>query len=60
MCPLWNLSDKEISIPYGAAIAVMDFATTTPVKDKSNREPHWNKRTRIVFEDYVKDLGVGS
>ncbi len=59
MCPLWNLSDKEISIPYGEAIAVMDFATTTPVKDKSNREPHWDKRTRVVFEDYVKDLRSG-
>jgi hypothetical protein len=59
MCPLWNLSDKEISIPYGEAIAVMDFATTTPVKEKSNREPHWDTRTRFIFEDYVKDLRSG-
>jgi len=59
MCPLWNLSNKEITIPYGEAIAVLDFATTTPVTGKSNRAPFWNERTRFIFEDYIKDLRSG-
>jgi len=59
MCPLWNLSDKEISIPYGEAIAVLDFSTTTPVTKNSNRSPLWNERTRFIFEDYLKDLKSG-
>jgi len=59
MCPLWNLSDKEISIAYGEAIAVMDFVTTTPVTKKSNCSPLWNKRTRFIFEDYINGLRSG-
>jgi len=59
MCPLWNLSDKEISIPYGEAIAVMDFSTTTPPTLESNRLPLWNQRSRYIFQDYLKDLRSG-
>ena len=59
MCPLWNLSDKEISIPYGESIAVIDFSTTTPPTADSNRLPLWDHRTRYIFEDYLKDLRSG-
>ena len=30
LCPIWNLSDKDIEIKCGDAIAVMDFEKTTP------------------------------
>jgi deoxycytidine triphosphate deaminase len=59
MCPLWNLSDKEISIPYGEAIAVIDFSTTTSPTVKSNRLPMWDQRSRYIFEDYLKGLRSG-
>jgi len=59
MCPLWNLSDKEISIPFGEAIAVMDFSTTTHPTPESNRKPLWNKRSRYVFQDYLNELKSG-
>lgn len=60
MCPLWNLSNRPIKIPWGEAIAVMDFVTTTPPTESSNRRPLWHERTRFVFEEYVSgDLRSG-
>ena len=59
MCPLWNLSNREIEVEWGESVAVMDFVTTTP-PEKSNRKPLWDKRTRFVFEEYISaDLRSG-
>jgi deoxycytidine triphosphate deaminase len=50
-CPLYNLSDKPVRLHYGEEIAVIDFVTTTPPKEKSKKyDPA--KRSRILFEDY--------
>lgn len=51
LCPLYNLSNREFSIRCGDPIAVMDFVMTTPPRE--DLEPYgWERRTRIVFEDY--------
>jgi len=55
LCPIWNLSDRDIEIKCGESIAVMDFETTTPPTNKSNRKPLWNERSRFIFEDYKAD-----
>ena len=53
-CPLYNLSNKTVTLKHGDAIAAMDFVMTTPVCSASKRY-EWEKRTRIVFGDYEKD-----
>lgn len=53
-CPLYNLSNQPVRLPYGEAFAAMDFVPTTPVVASSLQYP-WNTRTRIVFEEYEKD-----
>ncbi len=60
MCPLWNLSNREISIPWGEAIAVMDFVYTTHLTARSNRQPPWNDRSRYVFDDYLTSPALKS
>jgi deoxycytidine triphosphate deaminase len=59
-CPIYNLSDKPVSLPIGDAIAVIDFAKTTPFdKDKPKdvllRYPF--PPTRRILEDFgIDDL----
>ncbi|MGA2571757.1 MAG: hypothetical protein ABSF23_14670 [Terracidiphilus sp.] len=60
MCPLWNLSSSEISIPWGEAIAVMDFVYTTPPTAASNRKPLWNDRSRYILDDYLSSPALKS
>lgn len=50
-CPIYNLSDKEVTLRMGEQIAVIDFVKTTPFKKgKSLEYPHPPKR--VIFEDY--------
>ena len=53
-CPLYNLSNKSVTLTHGDAIAAMDFVMTTPVTNKSQRYD-WRGRTRVLFSDYEKD-----
>ncbi len=52
-CPLYNLSDKPVTLRRGQEIAVIDFVTTTP-PTKRSRELQYDpfSRTRVLFEDY--------
>ncbi len=55
-CPVYNLSNKEVKIPRGEPIALMDFVTTTPfVKGKSKDYEHRPPK-RLLFEDYNTEL----
>ncbi len=53
-CPIYNLSNKPVTLEHGDPIAAMDFVTTTPVTSESKRYG-WDTRTRILFTDYEKD-----
>jgi deoxycytidine triphosphate deaminase len=50
-CPIYNLSNKEVTLRFGEPIALMDFVTTTPFK-KDESKPYKRPPNRIVFEDY--------
>ena len=50
-CPLYNLSDKPVTLHYGDEIAVIDFVTTTKPNNSSKRYDPL-KRSRLLFEDY--------
>lgn len=53
-CPIYNLSDNEVILRYGEAIAVIDFVKTTEFHDhKSKQYPH--PPERILFEDYAPE-----
>lgn len=56
-CPIYNLSNKEVTIAFGDEIAVIDFVTTTAftssIKQKFDRPPR-----AVLLEDY-KDLQSG-
>jgi deoxycytidine triphosphate deaminase len=69
LCPLYNLSDKDVEIPYGDPIAVMDFVKTTPYyspnkKPEPAKDPLLNKSSlayprppqRVIFENYDTSL----
>ena len=54
-CPIYNLSNREVKIPCGEPIAVMDFVTTTPfVQGKS--KPYSRPPRRVLFADYNTEL----
>ena len=57
-CPIYNLSNKEVQIKKGEAIAVMDFVKTTKF-DRNRGEEKWKKYqrppTRVIIEDYGID-----
>ena len=59
-CPIYNLSDKPVTLQAGDQIAVMDFVKTTPFDRKKSpselkRYPHPPKRA--VLQDYgIDDL----
>ena len=57
-CPIYNLSDKEVRIKKGDAIAVIDFVKTTGF-DTNKGEEKWERYQRppkrVVIEDYGID-----
>ncbi len=50
-CPIYNLSDKEVTLRLGDPIAVMDFVKTTPFKKGVSVE-YSRPPKRTLFEDY--------
>lgn len=50
-CPIYNLSDKEVTLRLGEPIAVMDFVKTTPFKKGKSKEYH-RPPTRVLFDEY--------
>jgi deoxycytidine triphosphate deaminase len=50
-CPIYNLSDKEVTVRLGEQIAVMDFVKTTPFKEGKSKE-YQRPPKRIIFDDY--------
>jgi hypothetical protein len=55
-CPLYNLSNKPVTLYRGQEIAVIDFVTTTPPTDRSRCFQYKPiNRARILFEDYEPD-----
>jgi deoxycytidine triphosphate deaminase len=51
-CPIYNLSDKPVTLTHGDPIAVIDFVKTSPFNpDVSMDYPHVLPE-RILFEDY--------
>jgi deoxycytidine triphosphate deaminase len=50
-CPIYNLSNKEVTLRFGEPIALMDFVTTTPFQ-KEKSTSYKRPPNRIVFEDY--------
>jgi deoxycytidine triphosphate deaminase len=59
-CPIYNLSDREVTLHMGDAIAVIDFVKTTPFdRTKSEQElvRYQHPLKRVVMEDYgIDDL----
>jgi deoxycytidine triphosphate deaminase len=57
-CPIYNLSDKEVTLRKGDRIAVIDFVKTTPFdRDKSADQlvRYRHPPKRVVMEDYGID-----
>src|SRR6266542_1137367 len=56
-CPIYNLSDREVTLHLGEAIALIDFVKTTPFDSKSDSEferyPFPPKR--VIMPDYGID-----
>lgn len=50
-CPLYNLSDKEVVLRFGDAIALMDFVTTTPFRPGKSI-PYKRPPKRVLLEQY--------
>ena len=58
-CPIYNLSDKPVTLKLGDALAVMDFVKTTPFdKRKPDTElKRYGRPKRLFIEDYkINDL----
>lgn len=53
-CPIYNLSDRPVTLHHGDALALMDFVTTTP-PHAAKPYPKPENRTRLLFEDYLPD-----
>jgi dUTPase len=51
-CPIYNLSDKPVTLRFGDPIARMDFVTTTPFSEKSAKHQYKRPPKRVLFEDY--------
>jgi len=50
-CPLYNLSNKDVVLRYGDAIALMDFVTTTPF-DPAKSMVYPRPPKRVLLEEY--------
>jgi deoxycytidine triphosphate deaminase len=51
-CPIYNLSNKQVTLRFGDPIARMDFVTTTPFNSSSVEHQYRRPPKRILFEDY--------
>lgn len=58
-CPIYNLSNKDVTLRLGEAIALIDFVTTTPFKTDQSKpyqsKPYQRPPTRVLFDDYHPD-----
>ena len=55
-CPIYNLSDRPVSLPKGENLALIDFVKTTPF-DANRCEVYEPKNRRPIIEDFgVEDL----
>ena len=57
-CPIYNLSDKAVTLRLGDAIAVIDFVKTTPfnpAKNSSELKRYPFPPNRLLLEDYSID-----
>jgi uncharacterized protein YceH (UPF0502 family)/dUTPase len=54
-CPIYNLSNKAVTLSHGEPIAAMDFVMTTPFVAGKSLRYKWDERTRLLFTDYEKD-----
>lgn len=52
-CPVYNLSDKPVSLNYGDPIAVIDFVRTSAFQDGESLLYSPVPPERILFEDYA-------
>ncbi len=57
-CPIYNLSNKDVLLTCGEAIAVIDFVKTTPFKKKEIPSDKGCKEyprppSRVLFEEYL-------
>ena len=50
-CPIYNLSDKEVTLRRGDTIAIIDFAKTTPFKKGVCKE-YQRPPEYVLFSDY--------
>jgi deoxycytidine triphosphate deaminase len=55
-CPIYNLSNKPVTLYRGTELAVIDFVTTTPPTKRSVEFKYDAlARSRILFEEYEPD-----
>lgn len=53
-CPIYNLAEREIVIPYKARVFTMDFSRTTPVYEE--RKATWGYKTKPHKPARPKDI----
>lgn len=58
-CPIYNLSTKSFTLKYGDPLAMIDFVTTTPFKDRVSKPFQWWDGKSLVFQQYPVDLQSG-
>jgi deoxycytidine triphosphate deaminase len=51
-CPIYNLSNKPVSLKFGDELATIDFVTTTPFVKNWCKEFDWANRKMLVFDEY--------
>ena len=51
-CPIYNLSDKPVTLRFGDPIALMDFVTTTTYNEKRREHEYRRPPKRVLFEHY--------
>ncbi len=56
-CPIYNLSNKKVSIEKGEAIAVLDFVKTTYF-DISKGDEEWERYRRPPKRLVIEDFGI--
>ncbi len=56
-CPIYNLSNKEVSIKRGQPIAVLDFVKTTEF-DPNKGEEKWERYPRPPKRLVIEDFGI--
>ena len=56
-CPIYNLSNKEVQIKKGEAIAVMDFVKTTKF-DRNRGKEEWERYQRPHKRLVIEDFGI--